>query len=275
MVDHFEVNHSRLDDHFLFSCSGDLDTVGNTVRSQGLSSYEASFTNIFIEIAKDMPGVILDVGANTGIFTLAAVAANRSTRVIAFEPLESVRDLLKINVGLNPELAQRVAIEPVGLSNVCGSFNFYETINDCGFISTSSSLEQRHAEAVGGSYVERTIRTITLDEFGDTLGNFNVTFMKIDIEGHEHALITGGRRFISKHRPIFTLEILGDSTTESIDNLLLEGNYFSFAMAPGLLRQCDRMRFFPDAWNHLLVPAEKLSYIFTLCRRLGLQIELC
>lgn len=44
-------------------------------------------------------------------------------------------------------------------------------------------------------------------------------------------------------------------------------------MAPGTLRQCERMGFFSDAWNHLLVPAEKLKSVFVLCLTLALRIE--
>jgi hypothetical protein len=161
----------------------------------------------------------------------------------------------------------------VGLSQESGSFSFYETVNNLGYVTTSSSMEQGHAEQVGDDYIERTIRTITLDQFADTLGSADVTFMKIDVEGHEHAVIKGGRRFLAKHRPILTVEVLGTAEIGSINNLLVEGNYLSFAIAPDAMRQCDQIRFISDAWNHLMVPAEKVHRIFALCRRLGLRID--
>lgn len=274
LEDHFDVHHSRLVNPFRFGISSDLDTVGNTVRSQGLAAYEAPVTDIVIELIRADPGVFLDVGANTGLYTLAAVAAHHSVTAIAFEPLESVRDLLKSNVELNPELASRISIEPVGLSNETGSFLFYETINDLGFVSTSSSLEQHHVQAVGGEHVERKIRTTTLDDFAKTLGEKTISLMKMDVEGHEHAVISGGRQTLAKHRPILTVELLGNAETGPIDDLLVRDNYFTFAMAPGELRQRDRMMFFADAWNHLLVPAEKMGRVFALCRKLGLRLDL-
>lgn len=273
VIDHFEVRHPRLDRSFHFSADG-LDTVGNTVRDNGLAAYEAPVTDIIIEILRNSPGLFLDVGANTGLYTLAAAAVGPVTRVVAFEPLDSIRQLLQRNLALNPDLTSRITVEPVGLSNANGSFSFYETINDYGFISTSSSLEQRHAAQIGDSYVEREIKTRTLDDFGDTLGNTPISFMKVDVEGHEHAVITGGRRFIKKHRPIFSLEILSLAETGAIDSLLVEADYFAFAMSPDGLRQCEKATFFADAWNHLLVPSEKLAQVFTLCRRLSLAIEL-
>lgn len=274
LVDSFDVHHAGLINPFRFSCSGDLDTVGVTVSTYGLSAYETPVTDILIELMKTANGVVLDVGANTGLYALAAAAANRSVQVIAFEPLEPARDLLQRNIALNPELAPRITIEPVGLSNETGSFSFYETINNRGYISTSSSLEQRHAQTVGDEYVKRVIHTITLDSFAQTLGDKTVSFMKIDVEGHEHAVISGGKRFLATHRPIFTIEVLGNSEKSPIDNFLAREDYLAFAMAPGVLHQGERIMFFPDAWNHLLILAEKLKQVFTLCRTLNLRLEL-
>lgn len=272
-ADHFGVWHPRLEMTFQFGCSSDRDTVGITVRSQGLAAYEAPVTDILIELIRTAPGLVLDIGANTGLYTLAAAAADRSVEVIAFEPLEPVCDLLRHNIELNPELAPRITIEPVGLSSETGSFSFYETVNDRGYVSTSSSLEQQHVQTVGGEIVQRVIRTVTLDDFARSLGDRIVSFMKIDVEGHEHAVIAGGRQFLAKHRPIFTVELLGNAESDSIDALLSETAYLAFAMAPGVLRQCQSLMFFPDAWNHLLVPADKLNHIFALCRKLGLRLE--
>jgi FkbM family methyltransferase len=274
-LDYFDVHHPALAAPFCFSSSGNLDTVGITVRTEGLAAYEAPVSDILIEMVKARPGVILDIGANTGLYTLAAAAADSTRQVVAFEPLEPVRMLLQRNIDLNPDLASRITVEPVGLSSETGSFSFYETINDRGYVSTSSSLEPQHIETVGGEHVERVIRTITLDSFAETLGERRVSFMKIDVEGHEHAVISGGRRFLAEHRPIFTIEILGNAETAPIDEFLAEASYLTFAMAPGVLRQRNQMMFFPDAWNHLLVPVEKLELVLALCRKLALKIEAC
>jgi len=273
-ADRFDVHHSGLEAPFAFSSSDALDTVGIAVRTQGLAAYESPVSDILIELVRTAPGTILDVGANTGLYTLAAAAAHPATRVVAFEPLEPVRNLLERNIALNPALASRITVEPVGLSNENGSFSFYETINDRGYVSTSSSLETRHVETVGDEYVERVVTTVTLDSFSDSLGEEHVTFMKIDVEGHEHAVVSGGRHFLARHRPIFTIEVLGPAETAPIDEFLMDENYFAFAMAPGTLRQNDRMAFFPDAWNHLLVPVERLRQVFALCRKLNLRLEL-
>lgn len=272
-ADCFNVHHSGLESAFQFSSSDNLDTVGITVREQGLAFYEAPVTDILIELVRASSGMILDVGANTGLYTLTAAAAGPMTQVIAFEPLAPVRDLLQRNISLNPDLKARITIEPVGLSSQAGSFSFYETINNRGYVSTSSSFEPQHVEVVGDEYIEHIIRTVTLDDFAQGLGGQRVSFMKIDVEGHEHAVIAGGRQFLADHRPIFTIEVLRNSEKGPIDKFLIEADYLAFAMAPGVLRQRDHMMFFSDAWNHLLVPAEKRDQIVAISRKLGLQME--
>ncbi|MDR7085505.1 FkbM family methyltransferase [Aeromicrobium panaciterrae] len=273
LAEHFDVHHPGLADSFRFSTSSDLDIVGNAVKAQGLAAYETPTVDILIELSRTDPGLFIDVGANTGLYALAVTAADPAVHAVAFEPLESVRELLRHNVELNPELAARITIEPLGLSNETGAFTFYETINDQGFVSTSSSLDMTHIQAVGGEHVERTIPTITLDDFAQTLGDQTISLMKIDVEGHEHAVISGGRGVLATHRPILTVEVLGNSERGPMEDLLARDNYFAFAMAPGELRQRDRLWFFDDAWNHLLVPAEKVGHISALCRTLGLRLD--
>ncbi len=193
--------------------------------------------------------------------------------MIAFEPLEPVRDLLRHNIELNRRLAKRITIEPVGLSNETGTSLFYETINNLGFVSTSSSLDVRHVKEVGGELVEREVRTQTLDNYARTLGDKTISYMKVDVEGHEHAVITGGRPGLGQ-APTHLHDRGAWPRREGPDRRLPgPEDYVAFAMAPGELRQRNRMTFFGDAWNHLLVPREKARLVLDLSRKLGLQVE--
>ncbi len=259
---------------FRFGSQGGLDHIANLVQQHGLASYEAPFPGLFVALCREGSGTVLDVGANTGLFTLLAAVANPSVQVCAFEPLESVRSLLQANILRNPELAARIAIQPFGLSSTNGSFTFYETINSYGLLSTSSSLELKHVQEIGQEYREQTIETLTLDGWGQRLGPTPVHFMKVDVEGHEHAVIAGGRTFLAQHRPYLTLEVLGSAETGVVDNFLRETEYLDFAMAPDILRQCAMIRHHSDAWNHLMCPAERVGRLLQICRRLNLQVEL-
>jgi FkbM family methyltransferase len=213
----FEITipSSRGTTRFVFSNCGNLDHIASFIGNNGLVGYETRTPSVFVCLAQQAPGLMLDIGANTRIFTLLAAAANPGLRVSAFEPLESVRGRLHANIAHNPDLAARIAVEPFALSHANGRFPFFETINDHGLVTTSSSLELEHARQVG-EYCKHTIITRTLDDWAETLGPATIALMKIDVEGHEDAVIEGGRKTIDRHRPFIIVEILGPSSVMSL-----------------------------------------------------------
>jgi FkbM family methyltransferase len=257
---------------FKLSDSGHLDYIAGLVRQHGLSSYEAPMPDLVAWLVRSLGGTMLDVGANTGLFTLLAAAANPMVKVCAFEPLQSVCGLLRANLTLNPLLASRIAVYQLGLSNVAGSFDFYETINDIGLVTTSSSLEIEHAQQVG-EYRKQTITTETMDGWAARLEGRRISFIKIDVEGHEYAVIEGARDTIARNRPFITVEVLGESRVDRIDELLFEKSYLDFVITPHALRQCLSIRHHPDGWNHLLCPSDQAAFLLQGCRELGLGIE--
>ena len=250
-----------------------LDHIANLVQAGGLAAYEAPTPGVLISLCRDQPGLMLDIGANTGLFSLLAAAASAELEVVAFEPLAPVRKLLEDNLRLNPDLSRRIRVEPFGLSRSAGSFPFYETINDLGLVTTSSSLELGHAQQAG-QYREHRIETRTLDDWAEALADAAIQVVKCDVEGHEHAVIEGGWRTLARHRPFVVIEVLGVVETGIHNRLLDELGYLDFALTPSALRHCTSVRFHPDAWNHLLVPAERAGRVFSLCRQLGLALSL-
>jgi FkbM family methyltransferase len=257
---------------FLFGTQGNLDFIASLIRANGLARYEEPTPAVFVDLVQQLNGTVLDIGANTGLFALLAAAANPNVRIYGFEPLATIRELLQANIGFNPGLAPQIKIEPFGLSRTSGSLPFFETINDQGLITTSSSFELEHAQRIG-QFCEHRIVTQTLDDWADTIENARVDLIKIDVEAHEHAVIEGGRKTISRHRPFIIVEILGAGKIGSINDMVMANSYLDFVLVPGTLRCCAEIRFHSDGWNHLLCPAEKASQVLSLCRQLGLRME--
>src|ERR1700749_4136885 len=198
---------------FQLSDSGQLDYIAGLVRQHGLSAYEAPMPDLMAWLVRMSSGYMLDVGANTGLFTLLAAAANPTIKACAFEPLGSVCELLRANLALNQRLASRINVYQIGLSNVAGTFDFYETINDVGLVTTSSSLEIDHARQVG-TYRKQVVTTETMDGWSARLYGGPISIIKIDVEGHEYAVIEGARETIARHRPFITIEVLGESRVD-------------------------------------------------------------
>jgi len=257
---------------FMFTSGGERDTIAALVRQSGLASYESPTPAILAGLVSEAEGVVVDIGANTGIFTLLAAAASRAVRVCAFEPLAAPRELLRANLAFNPDLAPRIVVDRRALSRVCATLPFFETINDRGFVSTSSSLELGHATEVG-NHVRRDIATDTLDGWAAANGVGPIRLVKMDVEGHEHAVLEGGRHVMGRHRPFIIAEMLGAADFSALGRILLDDGYRDFALAPDAARECAIPHFHPDAWNHLLCPVEKIGQIASLCERLDFRVE--
>jgi hypothetical protein len=67
--------------------------------------------------------------------------------------------------------------------------------------------------------------------------------VKIDVEGHEHAVIEGGRSTIERDRPFIIIEILGTAKFEVINTMLIEASYIDIALSPAALRHCLTLGF--------------------------------
>jgi FkbM family methyltransferase len=256
---------------FAFS-GGERDHIASLVSAHGLVSYEAPTPAVLAGLIREVSGLVLDIGANTGIFTLLAAATRATARVCAFEPLESARKQLHTNIACNPRMAPRIAVSPLALSHRRAVAPFFETINDHGLISTSSTLEQGHAIQVG-NHVRREVATETLDDWMEASDEGPIGLMKIDVEGHEHAVVEGGRQTIRRDRPIIIIEILGAAEVTALNSMLAKRDYRDFVLSPVGLRWCPRIVFHAGFWNHLLCPVEKIGVVSTVCQRIDLRFE--
>src|SRR5689334_3094283 len=82
----------------LLSCGDDYIT--NLIFWRGWNGYEPETTSIFFGLAQ-RSGVVLDVGAHIGYYSLVAALANPEARVLAFEPLPKAIQRFKQNVKEN------------------------------------------------------------------------------------------------------------------------------------------------------------------------------
>ncbi|MFZ0042496.1 MAG: FkbM family methyltransferase [Solirubrobacteraceae bacterium] len=145
------------------------------------------------------PGdTVLDVGANIGLFTdhLARVVGPQG-RVIAFEPHPAyARDLSRI-----ADARKNVTLITAAVSDTPGSARLSVPEMTSGPNRTMGSLQPR-PEASQGEVVD--VPTTTLDEA--TASASGVRLLKIDVEGHEHEALLGGRGLLGRERPVVMLE---------------------------------------------------------------------
>ena len=136
--------------------------------------------------------VVIDIGANVGLYSLGAAA--RGADVHSFEPVPATAARLSESLALNPDVAGSVTLHPEGLSDEPGALTLYAE----SFSEYSGHASAHLAEEAQGESIEVPITTLdaaTADLTGP------VRLVKVDVEGHEPAVLDGGAGFFERVRP--------------------------------------------------------------------------
>lgn len=173
--------------------------------------------------------VVIDIGANTGIYALISKSLNSDTRVIAFEPVERVFQKLEQNMQLN-----NFAIEgmQMAVSDHSGEAVFYDTIEEHTYTATLQKVSHAHPNTV-------KVKIITLDDLIKEKALDKIDLMKIDVEYHEPEVMKGFS-LISRYHPSILIEILSDDigtrVQREIENFGGRYLYFDIDEQKGLRR---------------------------------------
>jgi FkbM family methyltransferase len=144
-----------------------------------------------------------DVGANIGYYSWLLKSASPGLRVVLFEAspanAELVRSTLKRNQLPDVELIAAGASD-------CQGDGYLRVDSLAGATSTlDHSAEQTFEEQHWGIPSGKTsIPLVTIDD--ERSRRFRVDFLKIDVEGHEAAVLRGAQRTISFDQPILFVE---------------------------------------------------------------------
>ncbi len=134
--------------------------------------------------------VVFDVGANVGNWVRAALSINPEAEYHCFEPSAATYRAL-----VNEALPSNVKTNNCGLGAKDGEAPLF--VFDDG--SGTNSLYRR--EGIGTTQPRRdNIRLITIDRYCDQHDIAHVDFVKLDVEGHELAVLHGARRMLSEGR---------------------------------------------------------------------------
>ena len=137
--------------------------------------------------------VALDIGANEGFFAHHLLPLAQS--VIAFEPLPQMLARLRGNY------AEKMEIHGVIISDKEGQG---ELKYPAGGYMSATIAESNSAALESGRVIETVVAPMkTLDSFKLT----NVGFVKIDVEGHEEAVLHGGLETLKREKPNLMIEI--------------------------------------------------------------------
>jgi FkbM family methyltransferase len=166
--------------------------LGRSIVEHGV--FEKETFNIF---KSEIQGgqVVLDIGANEGVFSaLAGTLVGSQGLVIAVEPQSRLRDLIEINLEINKVENFRIFLsaigEPEGLE---GSLNLYPVFN-----MGASSIVRKYKFS-GDTHVEK-FKYISLSSIFEECQVEVIDFVKIDVEGFEHKVVKELLPFIESGR---------------------------------------------------------------------------
>lgn len=136
----------------------------------------------------------IDVGANYGGYV--HFMRRFSKQVLAFEPIPDFVQLLRL------KFPRDVVVEPIALSDSVGKTLLYMPLID-GTIVTGCSTISPNASA---AYLANSVMEVQRDRL-DNIYRGTVGFMKIDVEGHEQAVLDGALETITRCHPRLLIEI--------------------------------------------------------------------
>lgn len=203
--------------------SGEKAELPTTSRMTWRVAFEGSYDRPLVDLAAGYirpDTLVLDVGASLGLWTvqLGGLARKRGAQVWAFEPNPDNVHWLERNVSLN-ELQTIVAVQPVGLGERDGIAHM---LCEPGGVGNGSI-------ANGQEGTEVAIKP--LDSFQLPAP---VSFIKLDVEGYESAVLRGARALIARDRPVVVGEFSehwrrerGDDLRFVVDDL----GYDAFALS--------------------------------------------
>ncbi len=164
---------------------------------------EPSIFSLFKAIAGEI-GIrrFWDVGANIGYYTWLTRSASPASEIRMFEPDDDNAKLIRQT--LSKVGANGIVLRQVAVSDRRGRLCFVrdEISGSTGGIRETLGAFWQEQWGVSGPSV--IVDTVTLDS--EHASGDGVDLIKIDVEGHEEAVIRGGRATIERDQPIVIFE---------------------------------------------------------------------
>ena len=226
-----------------------VSLLAKTRRNQRMMRLAAA---IMAKSDADEP-VIIDIGANVGLFTTAFMAAAKSPKLIlAIEPSNYVFAILKI---VTAKL-DKVRCRKLALSHETAEVQLKTPVKKSG--SLRVGLSHIGAGDAMTAFVE-TVQAKRLDDLLTAESTSHVDIVKIDVEGAEQHVINGAPNLINKIKPIWFIELVqgrADNFTGSASDIFqqfIDAGYQAFIL--NVDYGWDQVTAISDATDYLFVPA--------------------
>ena len=207
------------------------------------NGWEGTSLRVWARLARGAQ-TIFDIGANTGVYALAAKTVSPKAAVIAFEPVARIAAKLSDNIALNDF---DIEVVLAGVSGRSGETVIFDPASEHAY---SASLNPDML--AGNTDLRETLVTITrMDEFVAAKNLPSVDLVKIDAEKHEVEVLLGFGDLIADHRPTFLIEVLDATIGKKVKRFFEGLDYVFYEINEGQeIRQVTELG--RSARNHLI-----------------------
>jgi FkbM family methyltransferase len=145
--------------------------------------------------------IVVDVGANTEAYGENELP---TARIFAFEPHPKTFKLLE--KAIQPKNRQRIKLFNCGLSDKRGTLKLWDFADDADLkptqpTSTLASFDKTVIEKLHGQKAQSfSVKIDTLDSVATAEKISFIDLLKIDTEGHEHAVLLGAKKLLQANK---------------------------------------------------------------------------
>jgi FkbM family methyltransferase len=192
----------------------------------GLKYYEESDLFLFKELSKASK-CVLDIGANTGLYSIISSISNSELDIYAFEPYPINTERLRTNLKANG-IENKVKVVSEALGENVGDIKI--SIPENMSITSVASVSNEFSRNIHPDLKWKTITVPvnTLDNFKRNIKK-SIDLIKCDVETFEMSVFKGAFDTLEKDRPTIIFESFLDSERiEFFNNILRKFNYYLY-----------------------------------------------
>ena len=223
--------------------------------------YEKKTLEIWSKLSA-IEGIILDIGAHTGIYSLAANNSIKKGQILSFEPHFLNFARLNLNLRGNGFSTRTMFMNTVGKQNQIQPFS---VMNNIDYLTSGGKIGN-----IKNQFTTQ-IQTIAIDSFLDKTARNNVKLIKIDVEGNEYQCLQGMIDTIKSSKPIIFFECISEKNNLEIETVLKSHDYSFFIIddTEGFLEKTENINPILDNNNNIInryinrlaIPKTKLNLI--------------
>lgn len=225
-----DIVFEGFDGHKLCMNSNGLDPIASRLFWQGLEGYEPETTRL-LPVLCQKPGVVIDIGANTGLMSLLLCSCPGQKQVYAFEPVGRIFKSLENNIALNG-FAKQCRCMNMAVSSTDGEVEFF--VPRVRPFPQSASLDAEFRP----DCEKITVQSVSLDGFVTGQGIEEVSVVKIDVESAAAFVLEGMGKVLSRMQPYVVCEVLPQADLKTLDGVLAASAYRAWNIRPEGLLEC-------------------------------------